>query len=115
MNIVMTNYIKTFLALTVLLLSQITKAEPVALTCVKNGGNFTYVVEFDEVAQTAKTNFGVSVAKFTESEIIFSAITKEGISYLHIVNRSNGNLSIFNETTGKFISPYTCNKTVKKF
>lgn len=90
-------------------------AEPIALTCVKHGGTSSYVVEFDESIKTAKTNFGISIAKITASEIIFIASTKDGVNYLHTINRSNGNLTIFNESTGKFVTPYTCNKTTQKF
>lgn len=105
----------SLLVTTLILLNQNLNAEPTALTCVKNGGSFTYVVEFDESTQTAKTNFGTSIARITQSEITFIATTKEGVNYLHTINRSNGNLSIFNESTGKFITPYTCNTTIPKF
>ena len=106
--------LKTTLA-TLMLLSQYASAESVFLTCIKNGGTSAYVVEIDESNKTAKTNFGTSTAKFTEAEIVFLASTRDGINYLHTINRTTGNLSIFNESTGKFTTAYTCNKSPAKF
>jgi hypothetical protein len=90
-------------------------ATPTSLICIRENGTHNFPVEFNEVTNTVKTNFGESPAEIDKAKIVFTATTKEGISYLFIIYRATGRMELWNDDTKKQLTPYSCSPAKPKF
>ena len=102
---------KIIVTTVILIFSSVAHAEWKKLVCT-DSENFTVVIEFNEELQAARLiNDEIFHAVITEESIYFKSKFRDGKTYIHRINRTNGILIVrLDSKSGVDMPPYYCKK-----